>query len=122
MPRLDEMEKTPSPQTKVLSPFGEHRYYDTTPYHTVEDLIDNRDADIVFVCEHCLKNAELNTCNRQFHAKSYWSRFKSSVSDETENVGRPYGGLGWVCKRLLGVTYNVVETDSDRISVCKYYT
>ncbi len=86
-------------------------------YHTVEDLIDNHDADVVFVCEHWLRNAELNTFSRQFHTKSYWSRFKSSMSDETENIGRPYGGLGWVCKRLPGVTYNVIETDSDRISV-----
>ncbi len=40
------------------------------------------------------------------------------MSDDTENIGRPYGGLGWVCKkRVPGVTNNVVETDSDRINV-----
>ncbi len=56
MPWLDEIEENPlPPQTKVLSPFGEHRYYDTTPKQACDQMVEPDDS-----VSHHSSNASTN--------------------------------------------------------------
>ena len=74
----------------------------------------------------------LNICNtgdckyRHFQAllikndlinRGYWCMMKSSVDPEVVLEGRPYGGLGFICKKLPGISYLTVNSENDRIGV-----
>ena len=68
----------------------------------------------MFLCEHWLKPSEVShvTCN---DFKSYWTNFKSSIDPTEVLLGRPYGGCGFVCRKLPGVMYRPIICNSDRI-------
>ena len=42
---------------------------------------------------------------------------KSSVDPEVVLEGRPYGGVGFICKNIPGISYVNVQTDNDRLCV-----
>ena len=46
---------------------------------------------------------------------SYCVHMKSSMtSEDLTTTGRPYGGVGFVCKQKAGFTYEEIKCDSDR--------
>ena len=83
----------------------------------VLDLV--RKSDITFLCEHWLRCHELNTIKTIFQDQDRWCHLKSSVDPLNELKGRPFGGTGFICQRPQGLTYSVLESDSDRISAIK---
>ena len=51
----------------------------------------------------------------KYKSQRCWSHFKSSINPEDVLVGRPHGGVGWICKYIPNVTYKVMEIDNERI-------
>ena len=91
-------------------------------HSSINDIIDffeNIDDCVVFLSEHWLQNHELNDVQTLFKNEGYWSYFKSSVNPEEEPHGRPYGGVGFVCKRQPTNSYSFRPKiiDNDRIAV-----
>ena len=39
----------------------------------------------------------------------------SMTSEDLTTTGRPYGGVGFVCKQKAGFTYDEIKCDSDRV-------
>ena len=74
-----------------------------------------RNHDICFLCEHWLRPHEVPTLKSSFRDQGYWSVFKSSMDPEVVQIGRSYGGVGFVCRESEGITYISREVNSDRI-------
>ena len=84
----------------------------------VFDILSDRDNAIFFICEHWLRIEELNGINTLCDSEGLWSHFKSSVDPEENLSGRPYGGVGFICKRANNKDYSfrIINIDNDRIS------
>ena len=82
----------------------------------VEHLLQN-ECDLMFVCEHWLKPCDLYQMNSHFREQSYWCNLKSSVPADEVLAGRPYGGVGFVCRKREHCTIKNVPHDDNRISV-----
>jgi hypothetical protein len=72
-------------------------------------------STIAFLCETWLQPFELQHTKRTLSELGLWCHLKSSIDPEEVLVGRPYGGVGFVCKPLDGVVYNPIEVDCHRI-------
>lgn len=80
----------------------------------VQSLLETN--DILYVCEHWLRPGELNIIS-QTHLSSFWTNLKSSMDPtEVPAGGRPYGGCGFICKRVRGLVFRPIPCTSDRIS------
>ena len=106
---LSMMEFEHKSQTFTLSTFNCNGLRSSMAY--VTELVSNH--NINFVCEHWLKPSDLHSVKGCFSNK--WCYFKSSMKTDEVALGRPYGGVGYICDLLPGVRYHVVECDSDRI-------
>ena len=87
--------------------------------YRLKSSIDNelcaKDCDIVFICEHWLKPCDISNVCSKYKSQRCWTYFKSSDDPESVLVGRPHGGVGWICKRLHDISYKVMEIDNNRI-------
>lgn len=74
--------------------------------------------DIMFVCEHWLRPCDMYTFNSMYRTQHIWSNLKSGMSVEHEsNSGRPYGGVGFICKKQKRYHFRDVQNQDERISV-----
>ncbi len=72
--------------------------------------------DVTFVCETWLQPSELEFYNKSFREKNdNWVYLKSSIDPGKPLCGRPDGGVGLICKRKPGVSYSLLQSNSDRI-------
>jgi len=70
--------------------------------------------EILFLCEHWLRPNEVSHMkNNDF--KSLWTNLKSSIDPTEILIGRPYGGCGFVCNNIPGVSYRPIQCASDRL-------
>ena len=76
-----------------------------------------KSSECIFVCETWLKPSDLTTIRNNMTHQGYWSVMKSSVDPEVVLEGRPYGGVGFICKNIPGISYVNVQTDNDRLCV-----
>ena len=74
-----------------------------------------KDNDCVFLCETWIKPNELGSISKELNSMNFWCNMKSSINPEEVLVGRPYGGVGFVCKRLPGISYVPLPCENDRI-------
>ena len=83
----------------------------------VDELI--KMHDITFLSGHWLRQNEIRLVNEKLSKSSdkYWSCLKSSIDSEIDLTGRPFGGIGFICKQYDGVYYKEIECDCDKISV-----
>ena len=81
----------------------------------VYDILSDK-CDIIFICEHWLRPCEVPIFSNDFAKQNYWSDLKSSIDPEQLLKGRPYGGIGFVCKKISNITYQSIVVDSNRIS------
>ena len=44
-----------------------------------------------------------------------WCHFVSSMDPLEQVSGRPYGGLGFICQNIPGVSFQEIACDTDRI-------
>ena len=77
----------------------------------VKHLVDSN--TISFLCEHWLRPDELTTMKKYFGDS--WCHLISSMDPLKQIRGRPYGGLGFICKKLQKVSYQEVQCDFDKI-------
>ena len=94
----------------IVSSFNCHGLKSSAAY--AQELFNN--SNILFLCEHWLKEGELSHMNEQFD--NAWSNLKSSMDACTHNVGRPFGGCGFLCRKSQGVNYRTITCISDRLS------
>ena len=64
-------------------------------FNYVKQLLQN-ECDILFLCEHWLKPSELHETNNMFREAD----LKSIVPADEILIGRPFGGVGFVCRKL----------------------
>ena len=76
-------------------------------------------SDVMFLCEHWLYPYELATTNQLFQNENLISFLKSSIDPEELLRGRPFGGVGLVCKKLDNLRYRQIEIDNDRLIAVK---
>jgi len=74
-----------------------------------------KSVECMFLCETWLKPSDLATIRNELKQQGYWSMMKSSIDPEVVLEGRPYGGVGFICKRIPGVSYVTIYTDNDRL-------
>ena len=72
-------------------------------------------CDCMFLSETWLKPCELSHIKQEMLKHNLWSYFKSSIDPEIVLEGRPYGGVGFVCKKIPGVTYVPINCDNNRV-------
>ena len=75
----------------------------------------------MFICEHWLQHCEIPTINSFFKQNGFIPHLKSSIDPEEALCGRPYGGIGFICKNIAGVSYKFVDIANDRISLLKVF-
>jgi hypothetical protein len=69
----------------------------------------------MFICETWIKPNELNGISKNLNNIGYWCNLKSSIDPDEVLLGRPYGGVGFICKRKPGLSYIPVPCDNERI-------
>ena len=82
-------------------------------YGSIMELM--KSTDMLFLSETWLKPCELCTVSNDMVKAGFWPNFKSSIDPETILEGRPYGGVGIICKKVSGLTYIPLKTENDRI-------
>ena len=80
------------------------------------------DSDCMFLSETWLKPCELSHVSKNINDMGYWCNLKSSVDPETILTGRPYGGVGFICKKKTDITYVPLPCDNDRIMAVQVVT
>ena len=85
-------------------------------FNYVEHLLQN-ECDILFLCEHWLKPSELYETNNMFREQDLWCNLKSSVPADEILIGRPFGGVGFVCRKLKHCTIKEIPHEDNRLSV-----
>jgi len=74
-----------------------------------------KSLDILFVSEHWLLTSEI-MCFSKDILNNYDVFMKSSMtSEDLTTAGRPFGGVGFVCKRKTKFTYDTLQCESDRL-------
>ena len=76
-------------------------------------------SDVMFLSEHWLQPYEITATKQLFHDENLVSFLKSSVNPEEALRGRPFGGVGFICKKLSNVVYRQIEIESDRLMAIK---
>ena len=69
----------------------------------------------MFLCEHWLAPCDLSVFKNEFDRHIYWSYMKSSMNPDELIQGRPYGGVGFVCRKMSNILYKTVQCNNDRI-------
>jgi len=82
---------------------------------TIENILNNMECDIMFLCEHWLTPHEIPVFNERFINNDMWVTLKSSVDPENIMIGRPHGGIGFIAKKVSKIVYRPIAIDSDRI-------
>ena len=85
----------------------------------VKDLVENNNVN--FVCEHWLASHELSTVRSMFEEDNKWCHLQTSMDPMQSIKGRPFGGLGYICKHLPDTAYQILNIDSDRVCVLQIY-
>ena len=74
-----------------------------------------KSLDIAFLCEHWLLESEIvRVCDEVFNQYSVYMK-SSMTSEDLTTAGRPFGGVGFVCRQKAGFRYDLVKCESDRL-------
>ena len=69
--------------------------------------------DVIFLNEHWLMDSDILVIKAIL--SEYDVYMKSSMDCESNACGRPFGGIGFICKQKAGVRYAPVQCTSDRL-------
>ena len=61
-------------------------------------------CDIVFVCEHWLKPCDISTVQMSYQSNNMWTNIKSGMQMNDTYIGRPYGGVGFIARKMANNT------------------
>ena len=73
-----------------------------------------RSADILFLSESWLLQSEIVTLSKEVF-NPFYVTMKSSLKSDDLAVGRPFGGVGFVCRKRRDITYVSINCESDRL-------
>ena len=71
----------------------------------------------MFVCEHWLKPSKLFEPNNTFKERGFWCNLKYSVPADQVLIGRPFGGVGFVCRKIQNYTVKEISQEDNKLSV-----
>ena len=71
--------------------------------------------DVTFLCEHWLQAKDMYTIKSIFSDNKMQCFLKSSIDPSVQLIGRPFGGVGFLCRNTTGTSYNAIECESDRL-------
>jgi len=74
--------------------------------------------DVTFLCETWLTVSECKHVHKSLE-KSHWTSLKSSMDPTRTNVGRPYGGVGFICRKMQDICYSEVDMKHPRLHCVK---
>ena len=76
------------------------------------------DSDVMFLSELWLRPHEIPLIEHELREQNLWSQLNSAMdpTDCAPNPGRPYGGVGFVCKKVDGFSYRSILIENPRIS------
>jgi len=97
-----------------IASFNCYGYKSSAAY--CEKLFNN--CDITFLSEHWLTVAECLHLKKDFET-THWTSVKSSMDPCTLHVGRPFGGVGFICRKNKHITYTEVDTKNERLQCIK---
>jgi len=91
--------------------------YNCAGFKSAHHFISCAEYDVMFACETWLQPRELPAIQRHLHSLGFWSTLKSSMSyeDADSNMGRPYGGIGFLCRKQPGLTFKHIDLDNERL-------
>ena len=73
-----------------------------------------RSVDILFLSESWLLQSEIVTLSKEVF-NPFYVTMKSSLKSADLTVGRPFGGVGFVCRKRRDITYVPINCESDRL-------
>ena len=82
----------------------------------VQELLDSSKCQMLFLCEHWLTPGEVSVFSKLFKESGLWVNLSSSIDPETTLLGRPFGGIGFIAKRMSNITFKPLVIDSDRVA------
>ena len=71
--------------------------------------------DVLFISEHWLQVKDMNTIKNICDSENLTCFLKSSVDPSEPLLGRPYEGVGFLCKKIPGTGYKQIVCESDRV-------
>ena len=84
-----------------------------TSINYVADMM--KSLDIAFLCEHWLLGSEIvRVCDEVFNQYSVYMK-SSMTSEDLTTAGRPFGGVGFVCRQKAGFRYDLMKCESARL-------
>ena len=70
----------------------------------------------MFYFKHWLKLCDIPHTVQCFKDSGYWCAMKSSMDPRVFQRGRSFGGTGYICKKLVNISYKNVDINCDRVS------
>ena len=77
------------------------------------------ELDILFASETWLTQCDTIHMSNKLRELDYWTSLKSSIDPETVLDGRPYGGVGLICRNIPGVSFVPINCSNDRVCAMK---
>ena len=71
--------------------------------------------NVNFICDHWLYPHELITVQDILEEDNKWCFLQSSRDSLDNSRGRPFGGIGFVCTKTDELSYQIIQSDSDRM-------
>ena len=87
------------------------------------DFIDNnilKDTQIMFLCETWIRPSEIGMFTERYTRHDMNCHFTSSIDAEKLLKGRPFGGIGFIYKKMKDVSYKTI-VHSDRIMTLEIF-
>lgn len=74
-----------------------------------------RNCDVAFLSETWLRPGEIAPVERDLKSMDLWADLKSSMTTEL-HMGRPFGGVGFLCKKRKDISYKPIHIENERIA------
>ena len=104
-------------QTDIrLATFKSYGYKSSSAY--CDNLFSTN--EVTFLCETWLTVAECQQVKKSL-GNTHWSSLKSSMDTTSLHVGRPYGGVGFICRKNKDISYTEIDLQHDRLHCVKLY-
>ena len=111
--KVETMDCRPSSNMNLsVITYNCYRLKSSLPY--VIDLASEH--DVLFINEHWLQESDLPIVTDILKDHDLWSNLQSSVDPTKYISGRPFGGIGFLCRSKDDRAYKPVPCESDRIS------
>jgi exonuclease III len=83
----------------------------------ISQLLDEDLCDVLFLSEHWIRPHEIPAVCNRYTEKGFLTHLKSGMPTEEEPTsGRPYEGVGFICRKKSDVTFKPIQMESRRLT------